>query len=333
MKVSTIIALAIGLVSTTSGAYITKSGKELPESFNQYFDCSNSDYWCRYERQLTCFRYHSPCNYENYEEYLADLNRDLGNLTAKEYCDLYSEVCDMTMEYNALTTPSGKVIPRFLLEYLNCEADDTLCKEGQVHTCNINYTHCLNNMSEESLIENGHVLDNYSPKEYCKIHEEVCRMIRNYNPVKLPSGVNVPTSLLKYFQCTAGDKKCQQEQSQTCMTKLKDCSTNMSEKYLTKKKHILGNLTAKQYCNLHEEVCQAIKTNDAGAETEVETPKDENKDDMFNVDQYLTCPKDDYNCKNKMNTLCYENLNQCWNKYPFEKCEALYNNGCSKIYA
>jgi len=331
MKVNTIIALAIGLVSSASGTYITKSGKEVPESFHHYFNnCSNSDYWCRYDYQLTCFRYHSACNHEVTKEALEGLGHNLGGLSAKEYCNLYSEVCDMTMEYNALTTPSGEIVPSFLLEYLNCPAGDTFCKEGQVHTCNINYTFCLNDMSEEYLTENGHNLDNLSAEKYCKIHEEVCGMIRDYDPVKLPSGIDVPTSLLKYFQCAADDKKCQQKQTKACKTKYNDCRTKMTEKYLTSKKHILGNLTAKQYCSIHEEVCQSIET--INSQTPKENEKEKENEDIFNVKQYLSCPKDDYDCKNKMNTLCYENLNKCYNNYPYEKCQELYSNGCSKIY-
>jgi len=323
MKVSTIITYAIGLVSLASGSTVlTPSGKEVPKSLLHYVTgCANSDYWCRYESDMQCRRFYAHCRVSTDEKYLKDLYHELDGLSGKEYCSRLEEVCGMTLVYNSLTTPTGDVIPRFLLQYLNCKPDDRTCRTQQAKDCSVHYRDCAAKKTKEYLQSKGHDLGNYTPAKYCEIHKKVCDMAQNYIPLELSSGIECPVSLMRYLQCTVGDRDCRLGQSHTCMVNFNDCRTSMTKKYLTSRNHVLGEFTPKQYCSVLEEVCSSASS--------YEPPITDN--DVYNLKQYLVCPKDDFRCKERMNSICYAVYTKCINNYPNKDCENL-NKTCAKIY-
>eukprot|EP00833_Pecoramyces_ruminatium_P002731 jgi/Orpsp1_1/1176763/evm.model.c7180000058907.1 len=326
MKVTTIITYAIGLVSIVAASdfddtLLTTSGKAVPKSLKHYLNgCSNTDYSCKYETDMQCRRYYSHCRVSTDKDYLEGLYHELNGLTGKEYCSRHNEVCEMSLNYNIPTTATGDIIPSSLLKYINCK-DDKSCRTKQASECNTHYKDCTTRMTKNYLESKGHNLGNYTAKQYCNVHKAVCQMAKDYVPLKLPSGIDCPVSLMRYLQCTVGDNDCRLGQSHTCMVNFNDCRTNMTEKYLTSRNHILGNFTPKQYCAILEEVCQSVRTYEAPITDE----------DVYNLDQYLACPKDDYRCKDKMNTICYAVYTKCINNYPNKDCEKL-SKTCAKIY-
>eukprot|EP00833_Pecoramyces_ruminatium_P014123 jgi/Orpsp1_1/1188155/evm.model.d7180000062864.1 len=326
MKVTTIITYAIGFVSAVSSlsfedTILTPSGKTLPESLKSWVNgCANTNYWCGYEADMQCRRHYSNCRVSTDEEYLEGLYYNLEGLSGKEYCSRLNEACGMAGYYNAPTTPTGSIIPGFLLKYIDCKADEGECRTQQYKDCRAAYKDCSGNPTEEFLMSKGHNLQGLTPKKYCKIHKEVCIMAKDYIPYELPSGIECPVSLRKYLECRVGDKDCRFGQSHSCMVNLADCNT-MTKKYLTSRNHILGNFTPQQYCAIHFEVCQIAKNYD--------TPI--TYDDVYNLNQYLTCSKDDYRCKDNMNSICYAVYTKCINNYPNKDCEKL-NKTCAKIY-
>jgi len=320
MKINTLLSFVVGLASVASGAIITSNGKTVPDSLTKYFECVNADRDCKLGQTRTCMVNFNDCRTNMTKSYLTERGHVLGNLTPKAYCSIHEEVCQMINSYNAVITPSGKTVPSSLLKYLKCGNNDRNCKLNQERTCNYFYEDCRIEMTTEYLTQRHHNLDGLTPKNYCSIHKEVCNMISTYNDIKVTSGATVPTPLLKYFNCLTNDKICQNEQVRSCTVNYYDCSSNMSKRYLTNHHHILGNLTPKQYCSIHGDVCQFIKSFDPPVTDE----------EVYNFDRYFTCEKTDYDCKINMLNTCKAVLEKCGNNYPYQTCNQLSIN-CSKI--
>ncbi|KAG4101788.1 hypothetical protein H8356DRAFT_1654255 [Neocallimastix lanati (nom. inval.)] len=320
MKINTLLSFVVGLASVASGAIVTSNGKTVPDSLAKYFDCLNSDKDCKLGQTRTCMVNFNDCREKMTKSYLTQRGHVLGNLTPKEYCSIHEEVCQMINSYNVVITPSGKTVPNSLLKYLKCGNNDRNCKLNQERTCKYFYEDCRTEMTTNYLTQRHHNLEGLTPKNYCSIHEEVCNMISTYNDIKVSSGATIPTSLLKYFDCPTKDSMCQDGQVRTCMVNYNDCRANMTKRYLTKKHHILGNLTPKQYCSIHEEACQFIKSFDPPVTDE----------EVNDLGRYFTCNKTDYDCKTSKLDTCKAVLEKCWNNYPYQTCNQL-SITCSKI--
>ncbi|KAG4086575.1 hypothetical protein H8356DRAFT_1733794 [Neocallimastix lanati (nom. inval.)] len=138
-----------------------------------------------------------------------------------------------------------------------------------------------------------------------------------------PSGIEVPNTLLKYLTCPIGDVICKNGQDSICSENYNICqqsNPNILDELLTKNGHKKGNFTPNEYCKIHLEVCKMIMNYDPPL----------TKDYIYNLDQYLTCGKDDSICQYGKSNSCREVLKLCWGNYPKDACIKL-SDTCKKI--
>lgn len=142
--------------------------------------------------------------------------------------------------------------------------------------------------------------------------------------ITTPSGDNIPESLLSYLDCPIGDIICKNGKSSTCTAKSNVCQYSNPEildELLSKNGHDVGNLTPDEYCKIHLDVCNMIMTYDPPL----------TKDYIYNLDQYLSCHKDDTICQYGKTSSCKTVLKLCMGNYPKNACRKL-SNTCNMIY-
>ncbi|ORX44325.1 hypothetical protein BCR36DRAFT_127942 [Piromyces finnis] len=160
MKVKNIIALAITLASTISGAVITPSGLEIPESLMVYLRCPIGDSKCKNGKSSACVAHSNICRYDNpssLDKSLRNAGYDIGTLTAEEYCKIHIEVCDMIYKYDPPVTDDD--IYNYE-KYFTCDEDDYLCKYNQNSSCQTVLKKCLESYPEDACQKLSIVCDN-----------------------------------------------------------------------------------------------------------------------------------------------------------------------------
>jgi len=128
----------------------------------------------------------------------------------------------------AVITSSGYKVPEDLLTYLDCPIGDTPCKNEKKALCldSLSFNICKNGNAEnlESLlVDSGAVLEDYTPTEYCKIQNQVCNMIENYNP---PLTRDYIFDVENYLTCDEDDNSCKESKNATCRLVTKMCWGN-----------------------------------------------------------------------------------------------------------
>jgi len=136
------------------------------------------------------------------------------------------------------------------------------------------------------------------------------------NAVQTPSGKEIPESLLNYLDCPIGDVKCKNDKNKDCIKHSKICRNGnplILDELLENNGIDIGDMTAEEYCNIYNEVCEMIFNYDSPI----------SDDDVYNFGKYYTCESDDLMCKIKKTSICRTVLKKCNGGFPEEDCNKL----------
>jgi len=317
MEIKNLLSIIISVITTASTTVLTPSGVEVPASLLTYLDCPIGDVQCKNGKGSTCTARSNSCRYGNpaiLGELLHNEGYDIGNLTSKEFCDIYLEVCDMIMKYDPPLTDD--YIYNYK-RYFTCHIEDSKCIYGQTTSCQTVVKKCW---------------DTY-PTQACKQLSIVCDSINtgvipsfdsSTQQLKTFSGEVIPASLLTYLECPIGDVICKNGKGSTCTARSNVCRGSspetLAEGLANNGYDDIGGLSPKTFCKIHLEVCDMIM--------DYNPPL--NDDDIYNLDKYLTCDMDDLACQYGKRSNCKAVLELCWKNYSIEVCQAL-SNTCDKI--
>ena len=309
MKVKEVLSFTLGLVSIVSGAVKTPSGEVIPNSLLRYLECPIGNSFCKDGQIRTCMVNFNDCRTEKTVKYLTERGHKLGNLSPSKYCDIHYEVCNMITNYNPPLTDDYIYN---LDKYLTCGESDAYCQSGQSNSCRTVLVECWGKY----------------PSKYCIKLADVCdKLYDEYfdsNAITTPSGKKVPKSLLTYLSCIIGDDACKKSMKSKCLTRYNYCKYLNPMDLKSQLIHYgfeVGSLTGEEYCSIYNEVCKMIDKFNPPVTAR----------NVYDGDHYLTCDKKDNYCKKSKQESCRQVLIQCWREYPFEACNNLYDNYCSKI--
>jgi len=315
MKIKNLLSLIVSVI-TASATILTPSGAEIPISLLTYLDCPIGDVLCKNGKVSTCVVRSNSCRYGNPDilgELLHDEGYDIGNLTPKDFCDIYLEVCDMIMKYDPPLTDD--YIYNYK-RYFTCHIEDSMCIYGQTTSCQAVVKKCWDIYPTQACEQLSIVCDN--------IKTGVIPIFASSTQLKTLSGENIPDSLLTYLECPIGDVICKNGKGSTCTARSNICRGSspetLAEGLANNGYGDIDGLSPEKFCKIHLEVCDMIM--------DYNPPL--NGDDIYNLDKYLTCDVDDSICQYGKRSNCKAVLELCWKSYSIEACQAL-SNTCDKI--
>ncbi|ORX44328.1 hypothetical protein BCR36DRAFT_373344 [Piromyces finnis] len=138
----------------------------------------------------------------------------------------------------------------------------------------------------------------------------------------LPSGKEVPKSLLHYFSCQTGNTVCINGNGRSCHYEyISYCESPDIQIEKISKDFDIGNFPPSDFCKLINESCQYIN---------IYVPEISDND-VYDLDQYLSCGYNDSICQYGNYNGCKKVLDKCWGKYPVKDCRNL-SETCDNIY-
>ncbi|OUM62783.1 hypothetical protein PIROE2DRAFT_10816 [Piromyces sp. E2] len=139
------------------------------------------------------------------------------------------------------------------------------------------------------------------------------------------TGSVVPKSLLTYLDCPIGDIICKNEMKNKCLESkafdiCKNGESGNLEELLADSGIDIEDNTVTEFCKIQTQVCNMIENYNPPL----------TKDYIFDVDNYLTCKKNDTKCKSSKTATCRLVVKMCWGNYPKDACREL-SETCDKI--
>ncbi|OUM59157.1 carbohydrate-binding module family 18 protein [Piromyces sp. E2] len=253
-----------------------------------------------------------------------------------------------------IKTPSGKVVPKELMEYLNCPIGNESCKQNKFAECKNE----VNRLREEKYkYEIDSKKFNKIDKEE-SLYSEICEMVNSYNKPLQESDVydikdyfacekeenkrfskedctelsracdkisrnetlrrdeRIHSTMTIWLECPIGDEECRKESTKKCKESAKNC-----KKIYKKNERYVDIPSESEYCENYRAVCDMVMDYKPAL----------SYDNLFNLDGYLSCKKTDVKCITKKEEICKEVLDICKSdNYPKTFCNDIKTT-CDKV--